>query len=217
LREVIEPAQFFLGFAVGVQRIPQRHFESAPLADLRLQRQCPLLKMRDHARRILGRSFGTLRGHHVRVALADRVEHAAIGFFEEVPHGVATEEREAILLQQDVPHLFQPDRPVGISVLPEDVDHLTVGADVSVLFDRSGYEATDVIHEEVEIRNRSDHERRQRRFCIEEREASGDQQFIEVDSASAESGHEGGVATLSRNDDHAFALARTSGEEVSDE
>ena len=107
----------------------------------------------------------------------------------EIPHRVPTEQREIVSAAQLVPQRFQANRPRFAAVLPEQIDHLSIGSDGAMLAS-----ATDLRQdspkraaERAGVRHAVRHEELQRVVRIECHELAKTLQRIDVGAAASTS------------------------------
>jgi hypothetical protein len=117
----------------AVQRLAQPALELLAMLHLRLEGARTLLENRDLEQASVGSLPGVaLSGRNVRVMMTDRVKVLGVGRAVEVAHRVRAEQRELVRVREVVPQLLELECPFGVSVAPEQIDHLAIQPEDSV-------------------------------------------------------------------------------------
>ena len=148
---------------------------------------------------------------HVRVLLADLVD---AGVLVEVPHGVPAQEREVVRHRQLVPQHLEAHGRDGVTVLPEQIDHLAVranravGAPTADFFNRCRH----AVFEPLPVGHAVHHERGHGFAGVQQEEVARRLHSVDVEMAGAQFLHDGG-AVLGRANHQARLAGDESGAE----
>jgi hypothetical protein len=109
----------------------------------------------------------------VGVGAAHLHEPLGVAVAIEVPHHVRAQQGKGVPAARFIPQLFQTNRRIGVSIAPEQIDHLPVSPDprrVVVVAHQLRHETGDLVTEELGVRHLIDHEPREHLARVEQHE-----------------------------------------------
>jgi hypothetical protein len=139
----------------------------------------------------------------------DLEEGIAVSRVAEVLHPVSAQERETVPSREPVPQLLEPNGCQTVTVAPEEVHHLAIGAQdgVAPICCEPFHCLPDGIREAILSRQAVVHERFQGLSCIEQRELAGVDNARHVDGSCFQAPQE--PISMFRRRDHQYRLLVT--------